>query len=458
MSLSNLSLTDIKKRLNRMRIELHPQGSNFLYYPNEADLEQASELCFTMYQAIKAEPNERWQYLRLQMFIPDHYHEDTRSRALEKHETSTEVLQEISIQTFVRKFLENIKSKLPTYESWGSIFYTIEEVQHFAPDIFADADIDEYTYDRWENGYDNWRLLKAPAAENGALILAPYSKEYSPESGKGYVIEYATAYELNRIWTKQQELGEAYIEATVKRYKENFKNNLARSHEPKLFHDQILIRYESILWDRDFVDEMKTFNYLTKGGRRWDLLPPASSFAKGVRFKNEIAYLVKQYVVNGQDVFQFVTPKFLDTFDVDFIQGDAVSMYRFYRWLKDDYQLYGEVQTSGRDTEVITFESLFTTPGHAEATLSVLREIGVTGDGNRWVYGTRKNAIMALLTILKKRSWFNFTQTEKELAQIIAKKLGTEIKQQTISQYNTDGPPKYAIDILVRLGDLLPPD
>lgn len=404
----NLTKPEIKKQIARIYNELYGGWIRQLYNPTESDFKEATEHCFGLYKAVKREPNERWQYLRLIHLISKNHHNKNELDQLLYPESGTGEVTEATyksafINTIASEFLRLLREKLPAYDGF-SHYHTIEEIKYITPDVFADSDFDEYTYEMWANGIADWTFLQAPNAEYGVARIAEY--DFQPASGKQWVIHYATAAELRRIKDKQQELGEAYVTATLEAYKRKFLEGVERSQAKEQYYRQMLEQYERIVNDRDFVDTKLVYYYLTKGGRRWELLPRTTGQTKTVDFKNELAYLVNEYIVKGKDLYQHVTPKMLDTFNIDFPQGDAVAMYRFYRWLQDEYPREREgLPDIAPEDKSITFESLFATPEHRQAMLQALSQLEYIDTTGRWIVA--KNRLGTLCDTLKSKGYLS---------------------------------------------------
>lgn len=131
---------------------------------------------------------------------------------------------------------------------------------------------------------------------------------------------------------------------------------------------------------------------------------------------------------------------------------DCFAHMKLYHYLDSNW----ENNKSKSANSKISFEELFPNKSDIELTLSASRTLGIIDENNTWSYGTKKNAITAIINILKIRKkiiteWEGEIIKDLQLARIFAAKFNTTYGERTIGDY-----PKYLPVLQNELKVLIP--
>lgn len=126
-------------------------------------------------------------------------------------------------------------------------------------------------------------------------------------------------------------LAEEYITATLEKYKATFTDRYNRSGEPARLLKMERETYERAAFDKD----AGTLPNLRRAGGSWS---PALGAKYGnvnpYGWANDIAGLVCQYVTRAGDIAEAVTFTEIVPGETSFKPGDAVAVYRYFKWLE----------------------------------------------------------------------------------------------------------------------------
>jgi hypothetical protein len=142
-------------------------------------------------------------------------------------------------------------------------------------------------------------------------------------------------------------LAEEYIIMTLDKYKADFADRYNRSQEPDR-----LLKMEQEKYDRIVNEEANTRNrgtpdgkpvtvtaighgYLKRAGSYWGLTAKYNDKPTPYGWSNHLAAWIHRYVISGRaDIADAVTFTEIVPGETSFTPGDAVALYRYFKWLE----------------------------------------------------------------------------------------------------------------------------
>lgn len=117
------------------------------------------------------------------------------------------------------------------------------------------------------------------------------------------------------------------------------------------------------------------------------------------------------------------------------ILGSANTRYQtkidFWEWfLSEQFEQNKAVKTTNENVTPQTFAELFYEAEDIEATFKALQKLGIVNDENKWTYGSKKNAIMVVIDVLKTRNKIKILP-DNIVAKLLAGEIGTSIGDRT---------------------------
>ena len=142
-------------------------------------------------------------------------------------------------------------------------------------------------------------------------------------------------------------LAEEYIIMTLDKYKADFADRYNRSQEPDL-----LLKMEQEKYDRIVNEEANTrsrgtpdgkpvtvtilgYGYLERAGSYWGFTAKYNDKPTPYGWSNHLAAWIHRYVISGRaDIADAVTFTEIVPGETSFTEGDAVALYRYFKWLE----------------------------------------------------------------------------------------------------------------------------
>ncbi|WP_104417947.1 hypothetical protein [Neolewinella xylanilytica] len=329
-----LTLEEVRQRVELIEYQDFNHPGETLSV-GKVDLDEVALRCLELLNRVNAEPTKRYKLLRLQ--------EIAATQAAVKYRDPPTVQghfialpEEQAIQrrqaALVAHFILDL-TPVSRFEEVGNhtFLYDVSELERFYPEIAASLDIQVWTYEDWLRGrqvYQVNHLLYQKRA--WGLHWMAFSNEAAKKTGKLFSGDYLSKEEYAKIETKQKELGEKYVAATLKAYRSRYSklSHLPDGHPDRLAQEA---QFAKAFTDRDF-HGLDTFarggSVYTSNGFRY----PSEQGG----WKNEL-YETWFRIARSPHLrfYHFAPPQLARKMEVHFPEGDAEALYRFVKELEE---------------------------------------------------------------------------------------------------------------------------
>jgi hypothetical protein len=129
-------------------------------------------------------------------------------------------------------------------------------------------------------------------------------------------------------------LAEEYIIMTLDKYKADFADRYNRSQEPDLLLKMEREKLYHIVFTKDGGPLTVVWHLTRAGGSRSPALGAKYGNINRYGWPNDIAGLIHQYIVRAGDITEAVTFTEIVPGETRFTEGDAVALYRYFKWLE----------------------------------------------------------------------------------------------------------------------------
>ena len=129
-------------------------------------------------------------------------------------------------------------------------------------------------------------------------------------------------------------LAEEYIIMTLDKYKADFVKRYNRSQEPDRLLKMEREKLYHIVFTKDGGPLTVVWHLTRAGGSRSPALGAKYGNINRYGWPNDIAGLIHQYIVRAGDITEAVTFTEIVPGETRFTEGDAVALYRYFKWLE----------------------------------------------------------------------------------------------------------------------------